>query len=401
MDVFANQQTNYNMAIAATSGAGKSFFMNNWIKSYLGIGGQVWVIDAGFSYVKLVELLKGQYIQYGANAQRLCFNPFSKLVHWGSSAGGDDDPSDRADELATLKALHAQMASPSRPLSDVELSFIEEAIMRVLEVEGREGCPDSVHRVLRGMTDPRARDLARVLASYAKGGMYSHLFNGTNNVNFENDFVVLELDGLNEQKQLRSVILLQMQMNIQAVMYKKENRGRRKFVILDEAWDLLSQGGNTAAFFETGARRVRKSGGSMITITQGINDYYDKMRDVGRYLLENAEFVGLLKQKTESIAAFRNNGRIVLSEMEYRLLSSVTKTTEYSEIFMITPFGRGICRLTVPRETQLLFTTNPDELALIDRVRKEGPKELSIDEAIQCIIAAERAQAGADNPRVA
>lgn len=42
MDVFANQQTNYNMAIAATSGAGKSFFMNNWIKSYLGIGGQVW-----------------------------------------------------------------------------------------------------------------------------------------------------------------------------------------------------------------------------------------------------------------------------------------------------------------------------------------------------------------------
>jgi conjugal transfer ATP-binding protein TraC len=54
------------MAIAATSGAGKSFFMNNWIKSYLGIGGQVWVIDAGFSYVKLVELLKGQYIQYGA-----------------------------------------------------------------------------------------------------------------------------------------------------------------------------------------------------------------------------------------------------------------------------------------------------------------------------------------------
>jgi len=401
MDVFANQQTNYNMAIAATSGAGKSFFMNNWIKSYLGIGGQVWVIDAGFSYVKLVELLKGQYIQYGANAQRLCFNPFSKLVHWGSNAGGVDDPSDRADELATLKALHAQMASPSRPLSDVELSFIEEAIMRVLEGEGCEGCPDSVHKVLKSMTDPRARDLARVLASYAKGGMYSHLFNGANNVNFENDFVVLELDGLNEQKQLRSVILLQMQMNIQAVMYKKENRGRRKFVILDEAWDLLSQGGNTAAFFETGARRVRKSGGSMITITQGINDYYDKMRDVGRYLLENAEFVGLLKQKTESIAAFRNNGRIVLSEMEYRLLSSVTKTTEYPEIFMITPFGRGICRLTVPRETQLLFTTNPDELSMIDRVRKEGPKELSIDEAIQCIIAAERAQAGADNPRLA
>ncbi|HRF52661.1 MAG TPA: hypothetical protein PKV29_08360, partial [Trichococcus flocculiformis] len=64
-----------------------------------------------------------------------------------------------------------------------------------------------------------------MLASYAKGGMYSHLFNGANNVNFENDFVVLELDGLNEQKQLRSVILLQMQMNIQAVMYKKENRG--------------------------------------------------------------------------------------------------------------------------------------------------------------------------------
>ena len=38
----------------------------------------------------------------------------------------------------------------------------------------------------------------------------------------------------------------------------------------------------------------------MITITQGINDYYDKMRDVGRYLLENAEFVGLLKQRPKA-----------------------------------------------------------------------------------------------------
>ena len=50
-----------------------------------------------------------------------------------------------------------------------------------------------------------------------------------------------------------------MQMNIQAVMYKKENRGRRKFVILDEAWDLLSREGIPLRF-ETGARRVQKSG---------------------------------------------------------------------------------------------------------------------------------------------
>ena len=50
--------TNKNALIAAESGSGKSFLLNELIFSYLSEGTQIWVIDAGKSYQKLNELLR-------------------------------------------------------------------------------------------------------------------------------------------------------------------------------------------------------------------------------------------------------------------------------------------------------------------------------------------------------
>ena len=395
LDMFANKQGNYNMAVIGTSGGGKSFAINWLLREYLSKGARAWMIDAGYSYVKLCEILKGQYIQYTAQGAKLCFNPFTKLVHWGGSVQScDSDEVDRADELAVLLALHAQMASPSRKLTDPELAMLEGSLVKVLHEEGNQGTPTSVMRLLKEYKDDRAKDMALVLEKFSTGGAYGRLFNGVNNIDFENDFVVLEMDGLSDQKALGSVLLLSVMMNIQSVMYEPENRGRRKFMGMDEAWDLLSEGGNVSAFFEKGARRVRKYGGSILTITQGVEDYYVKMKDIGPALLGNADFVWLLKQKPESIKMMQDTGRIKLSDWEYNLLGTVDRGRGYSEIFQITPFGRGIVRLTVPRLTQLLYTTDPDELALIDRIRQQGGQQLSIKEAIELILEQERQQNG-------
>lgn len=400
LDLFANPSGNYNAAVIASSGAGKSFFINNLINSYLRTGGRVWMIDAGYSYVKLCEMLKGQYIQYGTQGSRLCFNPFSKLVHWGDTAFDLSDmdeaerAKDRADEMAVLVSVLAQMVSPSLALDDVRQALLEQAVLKVLQEEGNEGTATSVMQVLLSIKDTRAHDLGLVLEKFSKKGQYARLFNGRNNIDFENDFVVVEMDGLGDQKALGSVLLFCVQMSIQTAMYEKANKARRKYLGMDEAWDLLSGGGNSAQFFEKGVRRVRKYGGSILTITQSVDDYLVKMGDTGLALLQNSDFKFLLRQQPESIDRMRETGAIKLSDYEYNLLSTVNRGKGYSEIFSITPFGRGIMRLTVPRRLQLMFTTDPNELAALDRLRGEGASQKSYHEAIELFLEMEASHHG-------
>jgi conjugal transfer ATP-binding protein TraC len=238
----------------------------------------------------------------------------------------------------------------------------------VLETVGAaKATPTDVMRVLSEMPDPqgRTRDIAHMLMPFCDGGNYGKMFNGKNNVDFNNPFVVLELDGLDQLPNLRSVILLQLIMNIQSAMYMGD-RGQRKILGIDEAWDLLAQRGsdvsNVSAFFNKAVRRVRKYNGSVLPITQGVNDFYDVMGSTGKALMENSDFVILLMQKPESLQALKSNGRLILSEYEFSLLRSVHRGDGYSELMFLGPTGRGIGRLTVPRETQLTYTTEANEV---------------------------------------
>ena len=67
----------------------------------------------------------------------------------------------------------------------------------------------------------------------------------------------------------------------------------------------------------------------MITITQASTTITIRCGG-GALLARKCGVCGIIEAENRKHRAFRNNGRIVLSEMEYRLLSSVTKTTEYS-----------------------------------------------------------------------
>jgi conjugal transfer ATP-binding protein TraC len=84
-----------------------------------------------------------------------------------------------------------------------------------------------------------------------------------------------------------------------------------------------------------------------------------------------------------------------LSDFEYTLLSTVNRGRGYSEIFSITPFGRGIMRLTVPRRMQLMYTTDPNELAALDRLRGAGASQKTYQEAIDLLLEMEVVHQGA------
>lgn len=378
-DLYANPTGNYNVCVAAKSGAGKSFWTNDLIRAYLSIGGRVWMIDAGNSYRTLAELLgdRAAYIQWTKDSKALALNPFA--------AAPDREP----ETVAQIRSILGQMASPSRALSDWERSVLDEIVASVLEASGAEATVTDVQRRLSAYGDTRARDLATQLGTYAQGGMYADWFHRSGRLPWDAPFIVLELDGLQQQPELRSVILLQLLMAIQQEMFLGD-RAVRKLCAMDEAWDLLSKAGHAADFFETGVRRVRKYNGSIIVITQGVDDFYNKLGNVGRALLNNSDYLVLPMQKAESIEAIKQSKQLSMSDWELKALGTVFKTDEYAEFMFCLPTGREVLRHVVDEYSKLVYTTKADDLTVIRRLAAErGVTRL---EAI-ALLAEERAAA--------
>ncbi|GJL52940.1 MAG: conjugal transfer protein TraC [Nitrospirales bacterium] len=362
LDLFANPSGNFSVAVVGKPGAGKSFFLNTLLTSYLGIGARAWVIDAGRSYEKLCEHLGGQYIDFKKEHKHLGLNPFQAI---------SSEPD--MEEKGLLEGVFIQMIAPQGGLSDLQRSWLQEALDRVVKEEGTDGTPTSVAKILSDSTDSRERDLGKMLYPFTKDGVYGPLCNGQHTIKFDNPFVVMELDGFDNALPLRSVILTQLILKIQSAAFSEEEVNRRKILAMDESWDLLGQGGNVASFYYKSSRRLRKRSGAVVTVTQGLNDYYEYMGAAGPAILENSDFLMLLEQKPESLASLRKHGRLVLSEYEHKLVGSVHRSgSEYSEAYLITPVGRGVVRVVEDPVKRYLHTTHADELARIATWKAKG-----------------------------
>ena len=377
-DPFDNDKGNYNLSCSATSGSGKSFFTQEWVFSCLGYGGRAFIIDAGHSYKNLCKLLKGTYLEFGGDNE-VCLNPFSSI--------SDEDPKYFKEQLPLLKMLIAQMASPDRALTAKQRAVLEKAIMKTWEKFGNRSTISSIVDVLLsdnsddGPMHATAKDLAVMLHSYTKDGMYADYFEGEANVNLDNPFVVLELDALNQMPDLQSVVLLILMMRITQVMYLSGNKKQRKLCIIDEAWRLLGSG-NAGKFIEEGYRVARKHGGSFMTITQKISDYYAS--ETAKAAYSNSDFKVYLRQDEGELAEAEAKGHISNSSGKVDVIRSLeTIQGKYSELAVDSPSGLSAMRFTVDPITEKLYSTKAEE---IDYIREAEEKGIHIFDAVKQLI---------------
>jgi conjugal transfer ATP-binding protein TraC len=354
---------NYNLCIAAESGKGKSFLTNEIIVSYLTEGAQIWTIDVGRSYENLCEVLEGDFVKF-THGSGICMNPFEIVQNF-------------EEEADMLAGLVSQMAAPTEKLSDFQTAGLKRVLKNLWTEKAQAMSVDDIAAILCREDDQRLRDVGEQLFPFTSRGEYGRYFNGRNNARFSNDFTVLELEELKGRKHLQQVVLLQLIYQIQQEMYLGE-RNRPKIVIIDEAWDLLTEG-DVAKFMEHGYRRFRKYGGAAVTITQSVNDLYRNA--AGRAIVENSANMYLLGQKAEVIEGMKQDRRLPLSDGGYELLKTVhTLPGAYSEIFFLTEMGSGIGRLIVDPFKRLLFSTKPEDVQALKQLRRQG---LSLGDAIQ------------------
>lgn len=393
VDIFANPSGNYNGVCVGTSGSGKSFALNSLATGIVSIGGRVWIIDVGRSFQKLCNMLGGQFISFSPNSD-IRLNPFSLVV-------------DIEEDMNMLKPMIATMISPNAPLEQYQLAQLEIHIRQLWEEFGKhttitmlaerlkKACYNGGSReaflgeeVDESQCDPRIRDLGVQLFQFTDEGSFGKYFEGEANVEFNSDFVVLELEELNNQPDLQRVIMFIMMYKITQEMYLGD-RNQRKVVIIDEAWQCLGGGsGAAASFIENGYRRARKYGAAFWTGTQSVGDYAE---GAAKAAFDNADWMFMLRQKKESIEALAKTGKLVLDDHQRQMLQSVTtRSGVFSEIFMrcgdLPPM---VGRLFVDEFTQLVYSSKAEDFRAVEESRKTG---LSTAQAIDKVLESRKAR---------
>ena len=359
-DLFTGSDSNFNAVIYAESGAGKSFFTNYLLTCYHGLSAKQWVIDIGRSYEKICRFLGGRFIEFTFGAD-ICLNPFTHTKSLDES-------------IDSLVGLIERMARPRSGCGEEESLAIKEAVTIAWDKYGQEASITAVADILSTRGTEEGKQLAYLLSDYTTGGMYSKWFEGEANVDLaSDDLIVLELEEIAQNTDLRNVILMLLMYQIQETAYTGD-RMTRKLVLIDEAWQFFSdEHSGMARFIEHGFRRFRKYNGAFIVITQGLDDFYNESQ-VGQAIVNNSAHQIILRQKPEIIDMLAEQKKISFSEGLRNYLKSIrTIKGKYGEFYLRSGGGSGgIGRLFVDDFTYALFTSDGEKVQYINDLVSQG-----------------------------
>ena len=378
LDLFDNDLGNYNFAIIGAPGSGKSVLMNEMAWSYRAIGAKVWMMDLGRSFEKLCRRAQGTYIEFKPEAD-IRLNPFTNIV-------------DVVEDIDILVPAIAKMASMQHTLDEVQYKAISAMVLRLFRAHGNELTITALRDAFKSgsipelgvVDDQRIKDLAIMLNPYSKGGQYERHFEGRNNIDFSNDFIVIENEELKRRPDLHAVVNILLLHQITGEMYLTRNR--RKILFIDELKQQLGDIGSDdpvkAAVIEEAARRARKYGGALGTATQSADDYYGSAQMEAAF--NCSDWVFLLRQKPESIEMLDRKARLAMDEPKKRLLHSLrTEAGAFSEMYISSPVGEGVARNILDPATHLLFSNKLEDNAPIDALRAQG---MGVDAAIRTLL---------------
>ena len=379
IDVFDERASNQNFFVAAGTGGGKSFLMNNLVQNYYATGAKVRIVDIGYSYEKQCASYKGTFIDVGEQRDKLCLNPFSSLAK---------DKEDQAkDELSTATMLLTMIFSSTGldGVTETHWSLAKDAVRYAKRQDGGLLGVTHAEEFLRRYAElaapgarlesaiPIANEMGFNLRDFTMDGKYGRLFNGKSTLNIaKDDFVVLELENIMSDRELFQVISMQAINAITQDLYLSDRRDRR-FMLFDEAWKYFTAAPTIAAMIVEMYRRARKYGGATGIVTQSVLDLKG-FGNAGVVVKNNSAFKFFLE--SDSFPAAVRDGLLDYEGLLLELANSVKNNKpRYSEILFDTPFGCGVGRLCVDRWTYWMNTSTAHEVAKFKSLIAQGLTE--------------------------
>ncbi|MTC74220.1 type IV secretion system protein TraC [Providencia sp. wls1919] len=305
IDLFSGvlQNTNFNMAVAGTSGAGKTGLIQPKIRSVLDSGGFAWIFDMGDGYKSLCENMGGVYL----NAQNLKFNPFANITDINHSA-------------ERIRDQLSVMASPNGNLDEVHESLLLKSVQYAWLKHSQTNTVARIDDVVEYLNQEKENkeyhkspgiiqkldEIILMLDQYTQNGIYGAYFNSDKpSINEDVNMVVLELGELESRPSLLVAVMFSLILYIEDRMYQTP-RTYKKLCVIDEGWKLLNFANKKVGdFIEKGYRTARRHTGSYITITQNIKDFDSPdASSAAKAAWGNSSYKAILKQSAQEFKKY-------------------------------------------------------------------------------------------------
>jgi len=395
---------NYNIIVIGPMGSGKSVWTNDFLAKAVNAGWFVRMVDFGRSYMKFAETIGGQFVEFSEN-NNVCMNFFTEIntkteVHDGKEITliADDEIEMLIPIVGFMAGMNLQdiykdaTASGSEKMNMTVLSvLISNAINHAYRVKGhdagmrevREALIDLKNKALENGEQNIVDQLVQIIVTLEpyslEEGQYFKYFNGANNLNFESNYFVLELDDISTSPIMPVVAMLYLQKTAREAFigYQKDKNARR-VIGVDEAWKVLSNP-LFAKFLEDFARRIRKYYGIPMIITQQVDEFFQNPQAEAIY--KTADWKIFLPHSKDAIDQAVATGKISLSDFDLKLFKSLkSRYPHYSEFFVKQKRYEFVALLKLTPYAYWLSTSNPKDRAKTDIVMKTF--NLSLQDAI-------------------
>jgi conjugal transfer ATP-binding protein TraC len=373
VNVFSKLNNNHNFLMAAESGSGKTFFVNMMLFNHYLEGAKIRVVDIGYGYQKMCRILGGTFLDFGED--NVVINPFH------SNAQTDEDI--KSDYIGAANVVGEMVYSSSKnELDETEATLLFDAVMYAFREDPINGIdavcrylaefPKYASEELQGFEDiarNHARRMAFNLSPFRRNGVYGRYFNGPTTFDIKNDdFVVLELEKLTSKRDLMGVVIMQVLNAITQDLYLSD-RGSRRFILFEEAWSFFDGRDRVGKVIVEGYRRARRYQGAFGIVTQSMLDTL-AFGEAGTTIRHNSATKFMLQ--STSYPEAHEKGVINAPGLMLEMLQNLKKINgHYSEVFVDTPFGKGVGRLVVDPWNYWLATSSGADVNRFMRLMEE------------------------------
>ena len=353
---------NANMAVFATSGAGKSYAVKLEVLRSLMMGIDVIIIDPEMEYRQLSDAVGGSYVNISL-ASDSKVNPFDLPRPIGKDISVEDiirsavitlkglirimfgaltTEEDSIMDRALLETFAKKDITPASDLSSVEPPIMQD-LLDVLE--GMEG----------------ADNLALKLHKYTDG-TFSGLFNSPTTVSMKNQLVIFSVRDLEDELRPMAIYTL-----INYIWNIVRSERKKRVLVIDEAWWLMIHE-DSAKFIFALVKRCRKYYLGVTTITQDVNDFLRS--PYGQAIVTNSALQLLLRQSPASIDMIQKIFMLTEGE-KFLLLESAL-----GEGIFFAGLKHAAIKIVASYTEDQLITSDPKQLLEIEKAKREFEEQM-------------------------